>query len=51
MAEQRHPRHFVNNFRTYDAPLAVKIRLFVKNQAIKARKGSGCCGNHGEPGC
>jgi hypothetical protein len=51
MAEQRHPRHFVNNFRTFDAPLSVKFRLVVKNHAIKIRKASGCCGNYGEPGC
>lgn len=32
-------------------PLGRKVRLFVRNNWIKLRTGSGCCGNHGEPGC
>jgi hypothetical protein len=31
--------------------LARKIRLVLRNNAIKLRTGSTCCGNHGEPGC
>jgi hypothetical protein len=32
-------------------PLSRKIRLFVRNNWIKVRTRSSCCGNHGEPGC
>ncbi len=39
------------NFRNYDAPLAVKWRLLWRNNWIKARTFSLCCGNLGEPGC
>jgi hypothetical protein len=42
---------FFNNFNDSDLPLLTKIRLAAKNTAIKARTGSSCCGNHGEPGC
>jgi hypothetical protein len=34
-----------------DLPLLEKVRLAAKNTAIKAKNGSSCCGNHGEPGC
>ncbi|MYB42249.1 MAG: hypothetical protein F4X76_08720 [Chloroflexi bacterium] len=39
------------NFRDYDAPLSVKWRLVWRNNWIKARTFSLCCGNLGEPGC
>ncbi len=39
------------NFRNYDAPLSVKWRLVWRNNWIKARTFSLCCGNLGEPGC
>lgn len=45
------PRDFFTNWRTYDAPFATKVKLAVRNNAKKARTGSSCCGNHGEPGC
>lgn len=32
-------------------PLDRKIHLFLRNNWIKLRTGSPCCGNHGEPGC
>jgi hypothetical protein len=32
-------------------PLGRKLRLFFRNNWIKIRTGSACCGNHGEPGC
>jgi len=51
MAQRPHPRHYVNNFRTFEAPISVKVRLMIKNHAIKVRKASSCCGNYGEPGC
>ena len=41
----------LNNFRTYDAPLATKLRMVVANNLIKLRTRSSCCGHHGEPGC
>ena len=39
------------NIRDYDAPLSVKLRLVWRNNWIKARTLSLCCGNLGEPGC
>jgi hypothetical protein len=32
-------------------PLPRKARLFVRNNWIKLRTASSCCGNYGEPGC
>ncbi|MBI5101137.1 MAG: hypothetical protein HZB33_04810 [Nitrospirae bacterium] len=32
-------------------PLKDKIRLFIKNNAIKIKTGKECCGHPGEPGC
>ena len=39
------------NFRDYDAPFLVKVRLFARNKWTMARTLSMCCGNLGEPGC
>ena len=44
-------RDFFANFDTYDAPFAEKVRLALRNTALKARRRSDCCGNHGQPGC
>ena len=44
-------RDLIANFREYDAPLATKIRLALRNTAIKVRQRSSCCGHPGEPGC
>ena len=44
-------RAFTPNFRTYDAPLATKLRLSLANTWKKVKTHSGCCGNHGQPGC
>lgn len=44
-------RAFFANFDTYEATLAEKVRLALRNNMIKVRRGSNCCGNHGEPGC
>lgn len=44
-------RAFFTNFRTYDAPFTEKVRLAFRNNAIKMRQRSDCCGNHGQPGC
>jgi hypothetical protein len=45
------PRHFFDNFSASDLPLLEKLRLVAKNNAIKIKNGTSCCGNHGEPGC
>ena len=31
--------------------LAERVALTVKNNAIKLKNGTSCCGNHGQPGC
>jgi len=45
------PRHYFGNFNNSDLPLLEKLRLVAKNNAIKIKNGTSCCGNHGEPGC
>ncbi|HEX9887877.1 MAG TPA: hypothetical protein VGA69_00240 [Nitriliruptorales bacterium] len=45
------PRDVLANWRDWDGPVSEKVRLTVKNNLIKVRTGSDCCGNHGEPGC
>ena len=32
-------------------PLSRKIKLIARNNLIKLRTQSECCGNYGEPGC
>lgn len=44
-------RDFFANFGSYDAPVAEKLKLAMANNLKKARTGSECCGNHGQPGC
>ena len=44
-------RALVQNFRDYEAPLTVKLRLALANSWRKLRTRSNCCGHHGEPGC
>ena len=44
-------RQFITNWRTYDASTLEKLRLYARNNWIKIRTRSSCCGNHGEPGC
>lgn len=44
-------RDLIHNFRTYDATPSEKVAMAVRNNAIKIRTGSSCCGNHGQPGC
>ncbi len=44
-------RHVVGNFMRSELALAERIALTVKNNAIKVKNRSDCCGNHGEPGC
>ena len=45
------PGDTIRNFREYDAPFATKLRIAARNNLIKIRTLSPCCGNHGEPGC
>ena len=40
-----------SNWDNSDLPLLEKLRLVAKNNAIKLKNGTSCCGNHGEPGC
>jgi hypothetical protein len=44
-------RDYFGNFSSSDLPLLEKLRLVAKNNAIKIKNGTSCCGNHGEPGC
>lgn len=44
------PSAFMRNLRQ-PMPLGKKIRLVVRNQAIKFRTLQSCCGHPGEPGC
>ncbi len=44
------PQAFLENLRQ-PMPWRRKIKLFLRNNWIKMRAGSDCCGNHGEPGC
>ncbi|HEX6539824.1 MAG TPA: hypothetical protein VF155_11660 [Candidatus Dormibacteraeota bacterium] len=45
------PKHFVRNWREYDGSFATKLRLMLKNEAIKVKNRELCCGHPGEPGC
>jgi len=45
------PRSVFSNFSRSDLPLLEKLRLVAKNNAIKIKNRSSCCGNPGEPGC
>jgi hypothetical protein len=45
------PVAFFRNWSRSDLTTEEKLRQAVKNAAIKARTGEGCCGNHGEVGC
>lgn len=36
---------------SHPMPLGRKLHLFLRNNWIKIRTGSSCCGNHGQPGC
>jgi hypothetical protein len=40
----------LDNLRT-PMPLGKKIRLFIRNNALKIARLKTCCGHPGEPGC
>jgi len=42
---------YFNNWARTDLSLREKVQMSTKNTAIKLKNRSGCCGNHGEPGC
>jgi len=44
------PQDFLKNLRR-PMPLRQKLRLIARNNWIKIRIRSDCCGNYGEPGC
>lgn len=50
--EQRRgtPQETLKNLRQ-PMPVGRKLRLIVRNNLIKVRTVSDCCGNYGEPGC
>ncbi len=45
------PRDFFQNWTRSELSFGEKLRQAAKNNAIKARTGKPCCGNHGEVGC
>ncbi len=51
MDHRPHPRHVVNNWRTSDLPFVEKLLVAARNNAIKLKNRSDCCGHHGQPGC
>ncbi|MBN1219381.1 MAG: hypothetical protein JXM69_10665 [Anaerolineae bacterium] len=44
------PREVLENLRR-PMPLRRKVKLFLRNNWLKIRTRSDCCGNYGEPGC
>jgi hypothetical protein len=45
------PRTYLDNWRSFEAPLATKVRLALRNTLRRGKTGGRCCGHHGEPGC
>lgn len=48
--ERPNLRTVIENLR-HPMPWGRKLRLVVRNNWIKLRTRSDCCGNYGEPGC
>ncbi len=46
-----HVRNFFSNWREYDAPVATKLGLTVRNRVRATFTRAQCCGHAGEPGC
>jgi hypothetical protein len=44
-------RSFFTNWRAYDAPLATKLWLTLRNRTRGIVTLRGCCGHLGQPGC
>jgi len=51
MAKRPNLGNFITNWSTSDLPFLEKLRVAARNNLIKARTGSPCCGHPGEPGC
>lgn len=51
MSRRRGFSQGISNWRTYDAGVATKLRLALRNSWTKLRTRSSCCGHFGEPGC
>lgn len=51
MSERPNLRALRRNWRRSTLPFWQKIQAAMRNNAIKMRAGSDCCGHHGEPGC
>jgi hypothetical protein len=47
----QHARNFFTNWRAYDAPVATKLGLTIRNRARATFSRRQCCGHHGQPGC
>lgn len=39
------------NWRDSELPLLERLRVAIRNNTRKVRRGHSCCGHHGEPGC
>ena len=39
------------NFKEFDAPFGVRLKMLLRNNWTKVRTRADCCGNDGEPGC
>lgn len=46
-----HARQLFTNWREYDAPVATKLVLAVRNRMKATFSRRQCCGNLGQPGC
>jgi hypothetical protein len=51
MSDRPSLRAAFSNWNSSDLPFFEKLRLAVRNNAIKMRTRKDCCGHHGEPGC
>lgn len=45
------PDDYITNWKSSDLPFWEKLAVAARNNAIKIKNRSACCGNHGEPGC
>lgn len=44
-------RSFFSNWKTYEAPIATKLWLTLRNRVRTVVTLKGCCGHAGQPGC
>ncbi len=51
MAGKPNPRDAAANWRNSELPFRERLRVALRNNAIKLRTRSRCCGHPGEPGC